>query len=146
MNYGPTVDFVSGGLVACYRKNCEIYQDGSWEYLQDTTAWRQEHSSVATEDGQVLLIGYGSKTTEWIQVNTSAAQREPFTVRHGQQHCTIETSADVIVVTGGVDNLDYVTEYQLKDGTQTVLTPMEQPRQNHACGTYLDANDQQVRV
>jgi len=104
---------------------------------------------VATEDAVLLIGGSDSKTTEWVQVGpTSPAQREAFSIRHGDQHCTIKTSADVIVVTGGYspdgNDFEYVTQYQIHDGTETILSPMGQPRYHHACGVYLDANNQQV--
>ena len=146
----PTVNLISGRLVACYgvhsRSTCEIYQEGSWQHLQNTTAARTYHSSVATEDA-VLLIGgdYSGGTTEWIPLNGSAAQPGPFTHRHGDRHCTIKISADIIVVTGGWGSNDYVTEYQLADGTETNLTALRQPRFGHACGVYQDIHDQQVR-
>ena len=149
MYQGPTVNLVNGSLVACFSYTCEIYQDGSWQHLQDTTVSRRYHSSVATEDAVLLIGGYGLKTTEWVPVGpTSPAKREPFSIRHGLDHCTIKTSADVIVVTGGycsdVFCHEMVTQYQIHDGTETILTPMGQPRYHHACGVYLDANNQQV--
>merc|ERR1711934_824673 len=55
MDTGPTVDLVSGQLVACYYDTCEIYWEGSWQHLQDTTASRTLHSSATREDA-VLLI------------------------------------------------------------------------------------------
>ena len=144
MNNGPTVNLVSGNLVACNLDSCEIYQDGSWQHLQNTMVTRIQHSSVATEDAVLLIGGSGSSTTELIPVDGSPALQGPFTVRHGQSHCTIKISADVIVVTGGADIFDIVTEYQLTDGTETPLTSMGQPRSGHACGVYLDAGGQQV--
>ena len=141
----PTVNLVSGRLIACMDYTCDIYQDGSWKHLQDTTAWRNQHSSATREDAVLLIGGITSNTTEWIPVNGSAAQPGPFTVRHGRCHCTIQISDDIIVVTGGSDTYDYVTEYQLTDGSETPLTSLEQPRDAHACGVYLDADGQQVR-
>ena len=48
------------------------------------------------------------------------------------------------MVTGGVGTDSFVTEYHLVEGTETPLTSMGQPRFRHACGVYLDADDQQV--
>ena len=146
MDNRPTVDIVSGRLVACNALTCEIYQEGSWQHLQDTTVTKIYHSSVTTEDA-VLLIGshgYTDFTTEWIPLNGSAAQQLPFLHRHGDRHCSIKISADIIVVTGGWGSNDYVTEYQLPYGTETPLTSMGQQRAAHACGVYLGAGGQQV--
>ena len=141
------MNLVSGRLVACYEDTCEIYQEGRWEYLQNTTTWRQQHSSATTKDAVLLIGGITSNTTEWIPVNGSAAQPGPFTVRHGYEHCTIQLSADIIVVTGGHDTGNYVTQYQLDDRSRTAtnLTSLGQTRWAHACGFYQDADDQKVR-
>ena len=56
----------------------------------------------------------------------------------------IQISADVIVVTGGRDTYDYVTQYQLSDGYETPLASLGEPRHMHACGVYQDTNGQQV--
>ena len=138
------MNLVSGRLVACLGDTCDIYQDGSWRHLQNTRATRRYHSSASTEDAVLLIGGWDSNTTEWIPVNGSAAQPGPFTVRHSHEHCTMQISDDVIVVTGGSYTEDYVTEYQLADGTETNLTSLRQPRAEHACGVYQDAEDQQV--
>ena len=148
MQYGPTVSLVSGRLVACYRYTCEIYQEGSWQHLQNITTLRQRHSSATTEDA-VLLIGdddvFSEVTTaEWIPLDETDAQQGPFTVRHGYEHCSIQISANAVVVTGGYDTKDYVTQYNLTDGNETPLTPLGQPRYIHACGVYQDAGGQQV--
>ena len=141
---GPTVDLVSNHLVACYGLTCEIYQEGSWQHLQNTTVSRQYHSSATTKDAVLLIGGYFLNSTEWIPSDGSPAQPGPFTVRHGWLHCTIQTSDDVIVVTGGDGTGDFVTQYHLTDGTKTPLTSMGQPRWGHACGVYQDTNGQQV--
>ena len=153
MELGPTANLVSGRLVACYSYECEIYQEGAWQHLQDTTVRRQKHSSATTAEA-VLLIGgdypMQSDSTEWIPVDGSAAQPGPFTIRHGYLHCTIELGDDILVVTGGYHRTDpgvwahHVTEYHLDAGTETPLSPLGQPRYGHACGVYQDAEDHQV--
>ena len=81
----------------------------------------------------------------------SPARQGPFTIRHGYDHCTIQISTDIIVLTGGLgerdgfDSQDYVTQYQLTEGTETLLTPLGQPRFGHACAFYKDTDDQKVR-
>ena len=58
----------------------------------------------------------------------------------------MQISDDIIVVTGGDGTYDYVTKYQLADGDRTGknLTSLVQPRWAHACGSYQDADNQQV--
>ena len=154
MDPGPTVNLVSGRLVACYGNTCEIYQEGSWQHLQSTTVWRSGHSSATTEEAVLLIGGYNSKSTvsrpssimstEWIPVDGSAAHQGQIIVRHGSTHCTMQLSADIIVVTGGEDTEGYTTQYNLVDGTETPLTPLGQKRHGHACGVYQDRGGQQV--
>ena len=102
---GPTVNLVSGRLVACMEDTCEIYQEGSWHHLQRTTVTRYYHSSATTEEAVLLIGGYSDDssdhaehTTEWIAVDGAAVQPGPFNVRHGPRHCTIQLSSDIIVV------------------------------------------------
>ena len=150
MSDGPTVNLVSDRLVACEGDTCEVYRNGSWQHLAGTLHTRQDHSSATTDDA-VLLIGgsYSEETTEWIPVDGSPAHPEPFNIRHGYYHCTIQVNALTIVVTGGHTSTfpyqDYVTEYHLNDTTETPLTPLLQQRYYHACGFYLNSNNQQVR-
>ena len=146
MPEGPTVNFVSDRLVAYQYDTCEIYEDGSWRHLQDTTASRRLHSSASTTDAVLLIGGKDSPhTTEWIPVDGSAAQPGPFSVRNGYRHCTIQLSDNVIVVTGGAYTEDFATKYQLADGKETPLPSLEQPRYDHACGVYEDQGGHQVR-
>ena len=144
MVQGPTVNLVSGLLVACYKDSCDIYKEGLWLHLQNTKARRIGHSSATREDEVLLIGGRFSNSTEWIPVNGSAAQPGPFDIRHGYRHCTIQLSDNTLVVTGGLQTYDYVTEYDLVDGTENALAPLGQPRYEHACGVYQDAENQQV--
>ena len=131
--------------VACYLNTCEIYQEGSWKNLQNTTNNRLYHSSAATQDAVLLIGGQGEDTTEWIPVYGSPSQPGPFNIRHGQSHCTLQISNEKIIITGGKDTELYVTEYQLTgDGNETPLTPMR-PRRSHACGVYKGVGGEQVR-
>ena len=76
----------------------------------------------------------------------SPSQAGPFNVRHEYNHCTIQLSADLIVVTGGEGTEEYVTEYQLTgEGNEKPLTPMRQGRCRHACALYQGAAGQQMR-
>jgi len=146
MMYGPTANLVSGQLVACYRDSCEIYNNGQWDQLTETRSRREFHSSAVKEDRILLIGGQYSSSTEWISADGSPSEAGPFEVRHGLGQCTIQPSADLIVVTGGFETESHVTEYQLtgKDGNENPLTPMRQGRSSHACGVYQGAAGQQV--
>ena len=62
---GPTVNLVSGRLVACFEHTCEIYEEGSWKHLQNTSVTRKDHSSATTKDA-VLLIGGEPNGFQWM--------------------------------------------------------------------------------
>ena len=142
--YGGTVSIVGNQLVACVEKSCDIYQEGAWKHLQDTIHERSYHSAVPLREKLLLIGGRDSDSTEFIPVDGSGASPGPFTVRHGYYHCTMKISEEVIVVTGGWDTEDLVTEYQLTDGRETALTPLTGRRRGHACGVYNDTDGQQV--
>ena len=149
MQYGPTANFVAGQLVACYEDSCEKYNDDdkSWTKIADTRSRRYSHSSAQHEDRILLIGGEDSRSTEWISTNGGESQNGPWFVRHGEKHCTIQVSSDLIVVTGGYETNDYVTEYQLTgDATETVMTSLINGRRYHACGVYRQADGQQVRI
>ena len=157
MEHGPTVNLVSGQLVACYGDSCDTFKDGEWNHLVETRSARK-YSSSAVNDHRMLLIGGGefegpfSNTTEWIPVDGSPAQPGPFNANVDVGHCVIQTGPNLIVVTGGMSEWPggemsrNVWEYQLTgDFTETPLTPMRQGRVGHACGVYQGVGGQQVR-
>ena len=147
--YSPTANFVAGQLVACYEDSCERYNDDDniRTKIADTRSRRYSHSSAQHEDRILLIGGEDSRSTEWISTNGGEPQVGPWIVRHGEGHCTIQVSSDLIVVTGGSGTYDYVTEYQLTgDATETVMTSLINGRDRHACGVYQEADGQQVRI
>ena len=108
---------------------------------------RTQHSSAQRDDRILLIGGHDSNSTEWIPTDGGSPTPGPFDIRHGGEHCTIQVSSDLIVVTGGQDSLSYVTEYQLTgDATGTAMTPLIYARSGHACGVYQEAGGQQVRI
>ena len=144
---GPTINFVAGQLVACLDESCERHNDGGWTKLTNTMSRRTFQSSAQREDRILLIGGHDSNSTEWIPTDGGSPAEGPFHVRHGAEHCTIQVSSDLIVVTGGQDSLNYVTEYQLTgDATGTAMTPLIYARSGHACGVYQEAGGQEVRI
>ena len=118
----------------------------TWTKLVDTRYPRMLHSSAESEDRILLIGGSASNSTEWIPVDGSPSQPGPFKVRHGHAHCTVQVSSDLMVVIGGIDTWDYVTEYQLTgEATETALSSLIIGREEHACGVYQEGGGQQVR-
>ena len=147
MRDDPTADFINGRIIVCWERSCEFYQEGHWVHLHDTIVERRKHSTATNGEAILLIGGFLTHSTEWIALDGSYALPGPFEVRHGYNHCTMQTSPDTIVVTGGSGTGDYVTRYHLTgDGNKTPMTPMHQGRKTHACGVYQDAGGQQVRT
>ena len=147
MYFGPTANLISDQLVACYENTCEIYNEGEWNHLVDTRSRRIDHSSVVNGDRILLIGGVDSRSTEWIPTDGSPSQPGPFEVRHSSSQCTIQVSSGLIVVTGGYETEEYVTEYKLTEGDTAIETPhseMKGGRYGHACALYLQAGGQQV--
>jgi len=148
MNQGPTANFVAGQLIACFSYSCEKYNNecNGWTRMVQTRRTRKDHSSAQTKN-KILLMGgrAASQTTEWIPMNHQG-QQGPFYIDYiGNQHCTIQVSSNLILVTGGFGNYDQVTKYQLTgNATRTVMTPLNVGRFDHACGVYWDADGQRV--
>ena len=146
MEHGPTANFVAGKLVACYDRSCDIYEQGAWSKLLNTRSKRLYHTSAQHENRILLIGGEYSRSTEWIPLDGSPSQPRPFQVRHGRMRCALQVSSDVIVVTGGYNTKDHVTEYQLTgNARERVMTPLVTGRYDHACGVYREAGGQQVR-
>ena len=154
----PTTNIVSDQPITCFLNSCELFRDGSWDHLTDTRARRWGHSSAVHNDRVLLIGGSGwddqqtdNWSTEWIHAS-GYSQPGPFNVSHGDGHCTIQVSTDLIVVTGGWVKeggltQDLVTEFHLSgDTSKTPLTRMINARSDHACGVYQEAGGQKVRV
>ena len=55
MDIGPTAQFVSDQLIACYTDSCEIYTHGfGWNHLVHTTTYRKNPSSA--QNGTAMLL------------------------------------------------------------------------------------------
>ena len=71
MRYSPTVNLVTGKLVACYEDSCDLYNNKQWKQLTETRSSRINHSSAVKENRILLIGGYFSRSTEWISADGS---------------------------------------------------------------------------
>ena len=133
-----TLDNVDNIVVSCFKEKCEKLQDGSWTFLTSTLVSREHHTS-AVFNSEILLIGgiTAPTSTEWIPLDGSEAHLG-FTINPGRvAHCSIQPSPNVVILTGGFETGDMVTEIILPDGTTTRnLASLNSPREVHACGSY----------
>jgi len=169
MNNHPTLDLVYGTLVTCYLTTCyslvnpvdsrrdsnsrAVIDDKSewgWEAWTDTLHTRAFHTSAFTGEG-ILLIGgvWSSETTEVITLEEGHREGSPL-VPGRQYHCSIQLTASRLVVIGGQEAEDQVTEYFNLDSPDQVelnqLPSLITGRFAHACGSYLVANTMMLIV
>jgi hypothetical protein len=102
---------------------------------------RTVHTSAVTAEGLLLVGGRKSPTTTELLPAEGGPAREGFPLPLGRRnHCSIQLSADTIVLTGGWDTEWQVTEHSgLGTGgevTTRELPALLTPRANHACGVY----------
>jgi hypothetical protein len=139
--YGLTVDTVEGRVLACFGVSCLELTGSGWEAGPSTLHTRIVHTSAVTAEGLLLVGGqYSPNTTELLPAEGGPA-REGFPLQPGrQQHCSIQLSADTIVLTGGYTTKSLVTEHSgLGTGgevTTRELPALLTPRGGHACGVY----------
>jgi hypothetical protein len=137
----PTVDTVEGRVLACYMDGCLELTGSGWEAGPSTLHSRQHHTSAVTAEGLLLVGGAGSPTTTELLPAEGGPAREGFTLQPGRQyHCSIQLSADTIVLTGGYRTESLVTEHSgLGTGgevTTRELPALLTPQYDHACGVY----------
>ena len=146
---GPTLDFTQGRLVACFEDACDFLSTSTsgWQRLTTFGRWRMYHTSTSTSQGLLLVGGSrSSSTTEMVSVEDGET-RAGFNLQHNRSdHCSIQLSDSVMVLTGGSYSLSLVTEYSGLD--QQEVTTRELPslltgRWQHACGSYR-VEDRQV--
>jgi hypothetical protein len=94
-----------------------------------------------TAEGLLLVGGQYSPTTTELLPAEGGPAREGFPLQPGRWgHCSIQLSADTIVLTGGGGTESLVTEHSgLGTGgevTTRELPALLTPRFDHACGVY----------
>jgi hypothetical protein len=141
MDYGPTVDTVENRVLACFYDSCQELTRSGWEAGPSTLHTRTFHTSAVTAEGLLLVGGSSSPNTTELMPAEGGPAREGFLLQPGRySHCSIQLSADTIVLTGGLDTESLVTEHSGL-GTGGEVTSRELPalltfRSNHACGVY----------
>jgi hypothetical protein len=138
---GVTVDLVEGRVLACYSASCLELTGSGWEAGPSTLHNRTFHTSAVTAEGLLLVGGVDSPLTTELLPLAGGPSREGFPLQPGRKdHCSIQLSADTIVLTGGLDTESLVTEYSgLGTGgevTTRELPALLNPRYIHVCGVY----------
>jgi hypothetical protein len=108
---GLTADTVEGRVLASYNDSSLELPGSGWEARARTLHNRSFHTSAVTAEGLLLLGGLDSPDTTKLLPADGGPSRESFTLQPGRQdHCSIQVSADTIVLTGGLYTESLVTE------------------------------------
>jgi len=142
---GHTVDVVGGKVVACLEYLCYQLVGDSWVFLSANLFARAGHSSSVTDQG-LLLVGGWSNPFNLAAYNAEVMPAEggvsnyafPIPWPGRRDHCSIQVSGSTIVMTGGLDTEDLVTEVSGIGGVVTFknLSSLATGRWDHACGAY----------
>jgi len=146
IRYFHTLD----GLVACGgsggSSNCLTFSSGHWITSHHLLQLRYNHVSWASKEGIILMGGdSSSQTTELLQQDGTTVPG--FSLKYmSERSCTIaEQDTNTVIVTGGHDVWTMVTRYSA-DGSSEVFPPLNEGRDNHACGSYLDKSGTRVLI
>ena len=89
----------------------------------------------------MLLGGIYTRSTEVIPSTGEAAMPGLYDIHHGPHHCSIDIDHESVVVVGGYDTPDLVTEYNKLSGHPLTLPSLQEPRRGHACTWYTQGHD-----
>ena len=64
-----------------------------------------------------------------------------YDVSNSYWHCSIDIDNESVVVVGGYDTYDLVTEYNKLSGHPRTLPSLQEPRRGHACTWYTQGHD-----
>jgi len=113
---------------------------GPWLHHSTTNSLRYDHSSAIADGRLHLLAGYSIEseaTMESFDEGGWTEKRLPYTIGTGS--CSVQTSHDSFIVTGGISPGNYPTSqtWEWKAGTWRELEEMKVGRASHACGTIV---------
>lgn len=152
------------------RKECWTLKDGNWITSHYLSHDRLGSSLWPVDDGHILLGGTGGtenivfysllrandRNSESAQTTQTTASdsavllsshsedvRQMFTLKYKTNEACVIPDEDSVVVTGGYYSRNKVTRYY-RNGTSTSLPDLQDGRNGHACGHYVDSNNKKV--
>jgi len=126
--------------------NCLTLTDsGTWKVSHTLKVARHRHSSWKSEKGIILMGGYRNlKTTELLKPDGKS--NFAFDLQHSAYgSCAIAFESNSVIVTGGIIQKS-VTKYTMNSVRTTWkdLPDLMNDRAWHACGKYVDRNNNDV--
>ena len=113
---------------------------GPWSSHSTTVKERRDHSGAVVNNTVYLVAGYpGSsrQTTEILDEATgtwSLGPQLPHNLAHGS--CSTPSSETMIIISGGNNGLNKVTELDTTTGVYTSLANMPRQRRYHGCTVF----------
>jgi len=147
-NFFHSLDSLNGEVI-CGDSSCSRLEAGKWEEVAQLTEKRWRHSSAVTSRGLMLLGGQVSpNTTELVSFDGDETEELKVLDPPRLDHCSVQVSADVVVLTGGRETEFLVTEHNLGQRETSVrqLPSLETGRRYHACGHYTVGNSLRLLV
>jgi len=138
-NFYHSLDSLNGEVILCGDSYCSRLKGDKWEEAAQLVEKRWRHTSVVTSRGLMLLGGQASPNTTELVSMEGGGTKELLPLEPPRlDHCSIQVSEDVVVLTGGRGTEFLVTEHNLSQREARVkqLPSLETGRRYHACGHY----------
>ena len=124
---------------------CSAFTSGEWAVTHTLDAGRYAHSSWLSPLGLVLIGGVNIETPSGIRNAQLLNGTILFTIdRRLSYACGIGLMETVVVTGGGGVYSKNTTLVYNTSGFVEQLPDMRTPRRDHACGHYVDSNNQVV--
>ena len=135
--FDPSLNTWEDTLISCQGDSCDHLTPSGWQLWRQTLYSRVYHTSaVVTSQGLLLVGGYDSPTTTELLPWEGGESREGFTLQHERDgHCSIQTSPNTIVLTGGAYTDSLVTEYRGLDAGEEVTSTSTRATTTPVAGT-----------
>ena len=139
-----TAHTMSRNLV-CGGSTCIQLSDGQWKTSHKLKYSRSHHVSWEVEGGVILMGGHGDgiKKTEFVQYDGGVEESFPLK-NNVWTSCAINEGSSV-VVTGGFYANRIVARYNRNGFVEYLPSLSGRGRNYHACGMYINGNNQKVR-
>ena len=139
-----SVNYAQEKVILCFGLQCWKLSKEKWERFKKLKENRNYHTSTVLGDGDYILLAGGilRDTTELLPIKEGSSVVGPKLVTRVYNHCSIKTSTNTVVITGGIE--DEVTNRVLKyenigkddERPPVGLRNLNEAREQHACGSY----------
>lgn len=145
LRHSQTGNLVCG--VGCGERQCwtRDNQTGGWSVSHNLGEYSWGSSLWPVQEGAIVVGGYGDGTTAVLVTHAGDVQPAFELQYKTESACAItDDGSSSVVITGGTyPARDDVTRYQ-RNGEATTLPSLQTARWGHACGHFIDNNNDKV--